>query len=210
MRKIQIVFFDFDGVLTTDKSGSKTTIGALSRAIQLDDNSVHAAYRPHLGDLILGRKTHQEILPVMNEMLSSSISHGDLLHAFDATPMNSAMLELAKSIAENCGVGIITDNASDRMSHLVELHDLKSIFDPIIVSADIGSSKYTSEIFTRSLGLAGASPAQAIFIDNTPKNLEAAATLGLHVIHHDDDKNDIDSLKSTLAIEYGVLVQGAT
>jgi putative hydrolase of the HAD superfamily len=47
---------------------------------------------------------------------------------------------------------------------------------------------------------------EAVFIDNTPGNLVAANSLGIHTVWHDDEKNDIKALMARLTA-YGVHIE---
>ena len=127
----------------------------------------------------------------------------------DSTPLNQPMLRLARDLGVRYRIGMITDNPSDRMAHITQQHGLNSLFEPIVVSANLGSSKHTPEIFHRALDLTCSQPSQTIFIDNTETNLAVARQLGIHVIHHDDATNDVARLRSTLAATHGLLFAGA-
>ncbi|MFP3822323.1 HAD-IA family hydrolase, partial [Bacillus sp. SIMBA_008] len=76
-------------------------------------------------------------------------------------------------------VGLITDNKADRMATLSALHDLPATFDPIVVSAEVGSGKDGPAIFQHALARLGVAPVECLFIDNTAANLRAAAALGM-------------------------------
>lgn len=55
------VLFDFDGVLTTDKTGSLATTSYLGRRTSLELSKVQSAFRRVNDDLTLGRTTHAAI-----------------------------------------------------------------------------------------------------------------------------------------------------
>ncbi|QOY63652.1 HAD-IA family hydrolase [Lysobacter sp. H21R4] len=198
MPNIKSIFFDFDGVLTTDKSGSQTTIRSLSCSTGIPEAELKQAFFPHQGDLILGKTTHEAIWPDICTALGRKIELSKLIDAFDATPMNEDMLVLAKQLRPTYAVGIITDNSFDRMDHLVRRHSLQAAFSPIVTSGRIGSSKYTPNIFIQALSEAGCNPTEAVFIDNAEQNLVIARETGLHTIFHNDELNDINWLATQL------------
>jgi FMN phosphatase YigB (HAD superfamily) len=206
---IKSIFFDFDGVLTTEKSGSVTTFLSLSNSTGITQKALSDAFSQHNADLILGRTTHEQVWLSICAALHRHVDASLLTEAFDSTPINHSMLELAKSFKPNYVLGIITDNSFDRMPRLINIHALDSIFAPIVISANFGSSKYTSEIFIHALETANCKPSESIFIDNTENNLGIARELGMHVIHHNDDKNDVDGLSDLLSTRYGVTAAGA-
>ena len=95
---IKAVFFDFDGVLTRDKTGSLTTLRYLSQATGIPIQNLSGAFMPYNNDLNLGRTTHKEIWPGLCSALDVQIEIPLLRDAFASTPINSEMLELAHKL----------------------------------------------------------------------------------------------------------------
>lgn len=205
---IKAVFFDYDGVLTTDKTGSLTTCRYLSKATGIDLPAVRAAFSPHNADLTLGKTTHRQVWGEICSSLGQKLDIGLLLEAFESTPLNTGMLALAKELKRKNLVGIITDNKKDRIDHLRRYQDLDAVFDPIVVSAQVGADKKGDEIFRHALRLAGVRPEEAVFIDNSKHNLIAPGALGIRTVFHDDEKNDIEALAGTLK-SFGLLAGDA-
>ena len=201
---IRAVLFDFDGVLTTDPSGSFTTIAHLARVTGLADARLWSGFAPFNDDLLMGRTTHAAIWPEVCERLGVQLDFELLDAAFDATPMNHAMLDAARRLRGSHAVGIVTDNKRDRVDRLAALHALDAVFDPIVVSADRGSGKTGAAIFRHALDRLGVHPHETVFIDNTPRNLVAPAALGMHAIHFDDARNDVAGLVDTLRERFGL------
>ena len=197
---IRTIFFDYDGVLTTDKSGSLTTFRYLSEASGIAFSTISAAFSPYGGDLITGRLSHAQIWRRACAAMGETLDIGLLVGAFESTPLNTSMFSLAQRLRVNYSVGIITDNNKDRMDHLRKYQGLDSLFSPIVVSADVGSGKRGREIFLHAAFRAGVAPDESIFIDNSEANLVVARALGMHTIFHDDEKNDVSSLMEELEL----------
>lgn len=195
---IKAVLFDFDGVLTTDKTGSLTTTRYLSERTGIAVSQVQSVFRKFNNDLTLGRVTHEQIWKVICGELGQWLSIDLLRAAFESTPMNARMLQLAEELGSRYSVGIVTDNKSDRIDLLNKLYNLSSVFDAITVSAEVGSSKDDPEIFLVALERLGVSPTQCIFIDNSLKNLVAPGSLGIKTIYFDDEKQDFNALLTSL------------
>ena len=195
---IKAVFFDFDGVLTRDKTGSQTTLRYLSHHGGIGYDRLREAFNPHNEDLNLGRVSHADIWPEVCQKLGAQLDIGLLPGAFESTPMNQEMLRLAGELKRRYSVGIITDNKIERIAHLKSSVNLASLFDPIVVSAEVGSGKEGPRIFEVALDYLGISPAEAIFIDNTRDNLVAPSALGINTIYFDEGSNDVKALSATL------------
>ncbi|SUX53767.1 HAD-IA family hydrolase [Chromobacterium vaccinii] len=195
---ISTVFFDFDGVLTTDKYGSDTTNRYLGNATGLGFERVDRVMECYNGALLLGRLSHRDIWPNLCRELEADIDFALLDEAFRSTPMNEGVLALAWRLRGSFRLGIITDNKQDRMDCLRALHGLDGLFDPIVVSAAIGADKSDGEIFRHALALCGLRAGQCLFIDNSRRNLETAGRMGMATIFHDDEINDVERLSLAL------------
>lgn len=194
---IKAIFFDYDGVLTTDKTGSLTTTRYVSRATGIEPSIVKAAFSKHNKSLTLGKTTHSQIWPELCSVLGQDLSISLLYEAFESTPLNEGMFSLARQLQRHHVVGIITDNKKDRIDHLKRYQNLERLFDPIVVSAEIGADKGSAEIFLQALHRAGVAADEAVFVDNNKDNLIAAGALGIKTIFHDDETNDIAALVNT-------------
>lgn len=195
---IKAVLFDFDGVLTTDKTGSLTTTRYLSARTGIELSRVQSVFRPFNSDLTLGKTTHEQIWEEVCRDLGQAISIDCLRDAFEDTPLNTRMLDLAKRLRTLHSVGIVTDNKKDRIDLLKKIHDLPALFDPIVVSAEVGVGKEDPKIFFEALHLLRIDPEQCIFIDNNRENLVAPRSVGIKTIHFDDEKQDFNELLAAL------------
>ncbi|GAB1595410.1 HAD-IA family hydrolase [Lysobacter claricitrinus] len=204
---IRAVLFDFDGVLTTHPSGSFTTVASLSAALALPAAEIWAAFAPFNDDLLYGRATHASVWPAVCERLGRDVDIRLLIDAFDSTPINAPMFALARELAAHVAVGIVTDNKQDRIDHLSRRWALRALFDPIVVSAAVGSGKRGPAIFEHALHALDASAAEVVFIDNSPCNLVAPAALGIHAMHFDDAANDVGALAAALHARFGLGVR---
>lgn len=191
---IKAVFFDYDGVLTTDKTGSLTTTKYLSRATGLELSKVKAAFDRYNEDLTLGKTTHYLIWHELCSTLEQELSIALLYEAFESTPMNLGMFSLAHQLKNSYSVGIITDNKKDRIDYLKRHQKLELMFNPIVVSAEVGFDKKSPEIFSHALRYVGVSAEEAVFVDNNKGNLVVPQTLGIKTVFHDDETNDIEAL----------------
>lgn len=201
---IRVVFFDFDGVLTTDRTGSITTLRYLSKATGIELAKLREAFAQHNAALNLGKTTYAAIWPAVCDELNVQIDIALLSAAFASTPFNAGMLQLAAGLRQKYGVGIITDNKSDRMDYLKAHAGLSMTFDPIVVSAEVGCDKTSRCIFERALDLVAAAAEESVFIDNNASNLVVPDALGMNTICFDDKKNDIPGLAAMLRQTYGV------
>jgi putative hydrolase of the HAD superfamily len=197
---IQAVFFDFDGVLTPDRTGTLTTCRFLAQATGIPFDEVRAAMAPHRAALARGETTRDATWPAVCEALGRDIPRELLVRAFESTPLDPAMFAFANSLARQGRIGIVTDNPKDRMDVVRRTLWLDRIFAPIVVSAEEGCTKDDPAIFERALARAGLPAASAAFIDNTRENVEVARSVGMHGIFFDDEKRDLAALARELLV----------
>ena len=124
-----------------------------------------------------------------NEATGSKITLADMCGAFRSTPRNDAMFTLVDSLRDKgLIVSVITDNGKERFTVLKSHLGLDDLFDPLILSADVGAFKPSAEIFQEALREANVKPQEAILIDNKQSNLETAQALGMKTIWFNDAK----------------------
>lgn len=191
---IKAILFDYDGVLTPDKTGLLSTCKYLSETTGIDLDRLLLAFKPFNKDLVLGKTTHDKIWDDFCTELGTKLDIKILHDAFLSTPTNPLIFELVKKLKGLYKTGLITDNKKDRLVALIEYQKLNDYFDTIIVSADIGSGKENEEIFSKTVELLGVKYDECVFVDNQEKNLVVPKRLGIGTIFYDYEKNDVDEL----------------
>lgn len=74
---------------------------------------------------------------------------------------------------------ILVTNATSRLSEDVSRLGIADLFDHIINSSDVGIAKPDTALFRHALRTAGTKAANAVFVDDSPANVAAAAQLGI-------------------------------
>ncbi len=74
-RVIQAVLFDFDGVLTIEKTGSAAITEYIAKRCGLPAEQVRSCYRRYNQALLLGEMTHAEIWPAFCEALGQKLDY---------------------------------------------------------------------------------------------------------------------------------------
>ncbi len=196
---IKTIFFDFDGVLTLDHSGSFTTCTHIQKHLPgVSFEHILQCYKIYHPKLLLGQTTHKAIWKDFCALIGKNLDFEVLEQAFKNTPINVRMMELCKKLKRGYKLGIITDNSKERLELLKQEMNLLDIFCIIIVSGETGVRKDRETTFIHALNLAKCQPEECVFIDNNISNLAAPQKLGWKTIFHDDKKNDIVLLMKEL------------
>jgi putative hydrolase of the HAD superfamily len=61
MQKIVAILFDFDGVLTTDKTGTQSISNYICQKANIDLEAFKKYYYPYNDDLLNGKITHNDM-----------------------------------------------------------------------------------------------------------------------------------------------------
>jgi len=199
MNKIKAIFFDYDGVMTKDKTGTQSICKYISENYNIDKNIFENEYRKYNNDLLYGITTHEKIWNKICQNLNENIPISILYDSFENTPINNEMHDFVKIIKrKNIKTALITDNKMDRIKIITEKYKLNKIFDIIIVSAEIGFGKDNEKIFKIILDKLSIKSNECIFIDNQEKNLIIPKNIGINTIFFDTENNNIEKLKNEI------------
>jgi len=108
------------------------------------------------------------------------------------------MIQLAQHIKrkDQHNLFIISNYAKQAAEFMLETYkDFFSIFDDIIISANVGLMKPDAEIYQHLLQKHQLRPNECIFIDDQKHNIQAAQQLGIHGIVHTDHMSTAQQLK---------------
>lgn len=86
---IKAVLFDFDGVLTIEKTGSAAITEYIAKRCGLPAEQVRICYRRYNQALLLGETTHAEIWPAFCEALGQKLDYQLLTDSFRAAELGS-------------------------------------------------------------------------------------------------------------------------
>lgn len=192
---IKAILFDFDGVLTTDATGSQSICNYICKKTGLDAEAFKKEYYKYNNDLLYGKINHENIWKALCKGLNTEIDIGILHKSFVNTPIDSQMIAFVDELKkQNYKIGMVTDNKKDRIDDIVKYYDWNKIFDTITISADIGSGKDCNKIFEKTIECFNVTADECVFIDNQEKNLIIPKSMGMNVIYFDHEKRNYKKL----------------
>jgi epoxide hydrolase-like predicted phosphatase len=101
---------------------------------------------------------------------------------FSGDRVDEELVGLIKELRARYRIGLLS-NAPDRLGiWLDEEWGIKDLFDSIVYSAKVGLVKPDPTIFHMSLEELNVAPSEALFIDDYPRNIDAALALGMQAI----------------------------
>lgn len=192
---IKAILFDFDGVLTVEKTGSGAITAYLAKSCGIPIDKVKAGYGKYNKGLLCGEYTHEDILRDLGKELGKKITYAQLQEAFLQVTIDEKIINLIKDWKKSYKTGMITDNKVDRIAVISEKFELGQFFDVVSVSAAFHSGKKESLIFEETIKRLNVQPEECIFIDNTKENLIVPEKMGMAVIHFDDEGRDSEKFQ---------------
>jgi len=196
---IRAVIFDIGGVL------KHMTNPAALRAWESRLGLAEGGLRPLIYDSeiarlsSLGLATPDQVWQAANERLGLSPAELSALQADmpRAFSWDAAMLSFTRSLRPRCKTAVLSNAWADARAEMQDqIND--STFDVIVYSSEEGLLKPQPEIYQRVLQQLGVAPAEAIFVDDVQRNVDAAAALGLHGILYTDTPAVIKAVRARL------------
>jgi putative hydrolase of the HAD superfamily len=191
---VDAVVFDFGGVLTVPV---RTSTGQwLAGDAVLPDSYATVMREWLVGDGAAGSPVHRletgELsVPEFERALAARLAtsngqpvrpEGLLARMFAGMTVDTSMLALARELrAGGLRVGVLSNSWGNEYPA-----DVLALFDPVVISGEVGLRKPDPRIFALVLELLGLPAGRVAFVDDVPPNVAAAAEAGLHAILHVD------------------------
>jgi epoxide hydrolase-like predicted phosphatase len=101
---------------------------------------------------------------------------------FSGDRVDEELVTLIRQLRPRYRIGLLS-NAPDRLDTWLDQEwAIKDLFDAIVYSAKAGMAKPDPRMFSLILDQLDVSPSESIFIDDFPRNIDAALALGMQAI----------------------------
>jgi putative hydrolase of the HAD superfamily len=186
--RVGAVAFDFGGVLTHTAFGG---LAEYERELGLPADALVGHFRDgaRMAQLEVGEITSREFFK--HVCVAAERAHGQPLDihrlavaASAGERLNPAMLALVEQVRRRCRTALLTNNVAGagwRASFPFEL------FDVVVDSSEVGVRKPDPAIFRELLRRVELAPDRVAFVDDLPRNVHAAAALGIRAVAFTDE-----------------------
>jgi len=180
---VTAVAFDFGGVLTYSAFDG---IAAYGHTLGLPDDALVRYFRddPMMAKLELGEITSKDYFKYV--CITAEQTHGQRIDmralataAAEGERLNPAMIALVEELGRHRPVALVTNNVAAAGWRATFPYHLFSV---VIDSSELGVRKPDPRIYEELLRRLDLSAEQVAFVDDLPRNTEAAAALGLHPV----------------------------
>jgi epoxide hydrolase-like predicted phosphatase len=192
---------DWGGVLTSDVF---RTFSSFCELEGLEPNTIGRRFREDRAcrELLIGLETgtlaEEQFEPQFAALLG--VSAPDLIDRLFAGSQPDEEMLAAVLRARRGGVrtGLVSNSWGTRR---YDRRLLDELFDGLVISGEEGMRKPAPEIYELGAERIGLPPAQCVFVDDLPFNLEPASELGMATVHHTSAGQTIPELERLLGVE---------
>jgi len=181
MMRFKALMVDVDGVLIVhpDPNGWSTN---LERDLGVSAEALQAEFfRPHWPDIIHGRvDLYSRLVPVL-EKIAKDVTASDLVHYWfeqDAHIDQDLLEQLEAARKAGLKLHLATVQEHERAGYIWNVLGFRHHFDEIHYAAALGFAKPAQEFFLSIEARTGFQAHELFFIDDSPRNVEAAIARG--------------------------------
>lgn len=180
---IRAVYFDLGGViLRTEDKGPRTEL-AQSLGLDYDgmDQAIFASESSRRASIgTISEEQHWQDSVRALGLPDSEVPR--VIEAFFAgDKVDDVLVNFLRSLRPRLKVGLIS-NAWSGLRPWIVSEKFDDAFDAMTISAEFGVVKPDARIYLHALEKLNVRPAEAMFVDDMPANIEAANALGMHGI----------------------------
>ncbi|MDX1435217.1 MAG: HAD family phosphatase [Anaerolineales bacterium] len=193
---IKAVIWDLGGVLvrTEDRAPRRRLAeryGMTSRELE------RLVFQGEMGDAAqLGAVTAEQLWGYVADQIGAPRSETKALEAgfWGGDRLDEDLIETIRGLRTDYTVGLLS-NAWDSLRDALETRfGIEDVFDPVVISAEVGLMKPDPKIYRLALDEAGAAPEEAVFLDDFPENVAGARAVGMHAVHFDSKERALAEL----------------
>jgi epoxide hydrolase-like predicted phosphatase len=191
---------DYGGVLTSNLFDSFRSFCELE-GLQPEEIGRRFRHDPACRDLLIRLETGQLPEEEFEQRFGDALGIdgvGLIDRLFAGSGPEHDMLDAVLN-ARRAGVrtGLISNSWGTRR---YDRERLAELFDGVVISGEVGIRKPALEIYEMGAERIGLEPAQCVFVDDLPFNLQPAAELGMATVHHTSAEQTISELEQLLEV----------
>ena len=199
---IRAVLFDFAGVLTSSPWGALAAAGGGDLELVIgsyEEDTDHPWHQVERGEMtILDWMT---AVRELGDAKGVEVDFSPLRARLGDLTVHDPIVDHVRALREQgYKLALVTNNVKEGAAAWRSLVPVDELFDVVIDSSEVGMRKPNPAIYHHALdALGGIPPDEAVFLDDTPGNVEGAKRAGLHAILVEHPEQAIEDLTALLA-----------
>ena len=196
---VKAVFFDLGGVIIRTEYQAPRQHLAERLGMEYEDIVKIVFESPSSIKASVGEISAEQHWAEVTKRLRRPASETESIRTefFAGDIVDRELLDFIRSLRPRYSVGLIS-NAWLDLREYIEEQKFEDAFDHMVISAEVGVMKPEARIYQIALEQAGASPNEAVFVDDFYENIEGCEKVGIHGIHFKDPEPALEQLKTLL------------
>ena len=200
--RITAVLWDFAGVVVSSPWPALTAAGGGNLELLIgpyEEDGDHPWHRLERGELAIAEWAVE--VTQLGAAVGVEIDFAPLQAMLGELTVHTQVVDRIRLLrADGYRQALVTNNIREGAASWRAMIPVDELFDVVVDSSDVGMRKPNPAIFHHALELlGGVPPEEAVFLDDSPGNVEGARRAGLHAIHVDDLDHALDELSALLS-----------
>ncbi len=196
--KIKAVLFDIGGVLQLKKENSKSIHQYVAKKTNKDIDQYFDSIDDAYSKSIEGKLSEKEVMGILAQNLQTKKEKLKKYYAGAYNKnfnLNKPLLNYAKILKKKgIKIAILSDMWHISKKILI-IKEFYKIFNPVILSCDVGIRKPNKKIYLLALSRLRLKPSEVLFIDNQKWNIKPAQKIGMKTILFRTNKQTLREIK---------------
>lgn len=198
---ITTVLFDFAGVLVSSPWGAMAAAGGGDIELLIgayEEDTDHPWHQVERGELAIADWVVE--VTKLGEAAGVEVDFAPLQALLGDMTVHSQVVRRVQSLrTQGYRLGLVTNNVREASATWRALVPVDELFDVVVDSSEVGMRKPNPAIYLHALELlGGVDPSEAVFLDDSPGNVDGARRAGLHAIHVEDPDDALAALDELL------------
>ncbi len=132
--------------------------------------------------------------------IAPATAAGELARDFySGDVMDAAIVDVIRALRANGHtVALLSNDCAPLLRPRIEALGISDLFDPLVISSEIGVMKPDEAAYTAVLARMGRAADETVFVDDRQENVLAANVLGIHGVHYHDGMDLVATLQQFL------------
>jgi HAD superfamily hydrolase (TIGR01509 family) len=184
------IIFDFFDVIRTD---------AYKSWLKLHDYKLEGAFLEVVEKQDRSEINTDKFLATLSELTGQAAK--EIFEEMEAgATIGFDVLALIDELRPNYKIGLLSNAPKGFLRNLLQENDLEKYFHHIVISSEVGMIKPEAEIFNHILEKMNIRPHEALFIDDSQKNIDGASKVGIDGILFTNIEDLKKKLKTKLEV----------
>ena len=198
---IKAVLFDFAGVLTSSPWGAMAEAGGGNLELLIgsyEEDTDHPWHQVERGEMAI--VDWMTAVSETGKAQGVEVDFSPLRAMLGEMTLHDPVIDRVRTLRdEGYQLGLITNNVREGSATWRAMVPVDELFDVVVDSSEVGMRKPNPAIYHHALDALGVAPDEAVFLDDSPGNVEGARRAGLHAILVDDPVEAVEALDELLA-----------